>query len=146
MVPRSSNQHLSCPSLILICCILTPIFGGFMYFDSHFIWCVESDPYMFKGLYSCNASLLISNVVANSQIVHYIANMITNVSGTVFQLIHYFPGNQGLAINLLWPALQSKQHTYIEFVDITRNMFSCTSSADLCGFSSCWHMGLLQST
>ncbi len=29
-----------------------------------------------------------------------------------FQLIHYFPGKQGLAINLLWPALQSKQHTY----------------------------------
>ncbi len=66
--------------------------------------------------------------------------MITNVSGTVFQLIHYFPGKQGLPINLLWPALQCKQHMYVEFVDITRNMFIWTSSADQCGFSSCWHL------
>ncbi len=44
--------------------------------------------------------------------------MIMNVSGTVFQLIHYFPGKQGLAINLLWPALQSKQHMYIKLFDI----------------------------
>ncbi len=68
---------------------------------------------------------------------NYMANMIMNVPGAVFQLIHYFPGKQGLAINLLWPALQSKQHTYIEFVDITRNMFTWTSLADQCGFSSC---------
>ncbi len=74
------------------------------------------------------------------------ANIIMNVSGTVFQLIHYFPGKQGLAINLLWPALQSKQHMYIEFVDITRNMFTWTLSSDQSGFSSRWHLGLLQST
>ncbi len=68
------------------------------------------------------------------------ANMIMNVSGTVFQLVHYFPGKQGLAINLLWPARQGKQHTYIEFVDITRNKFTWTSSADQCGFSDHSHL------
>ncbi len=62
------------------------------------------------------------------------ANTIMNVSGTLCQLIYYFPGKQGLAINLTWPALKSKQHTYIK-----------TSSADQCGFSS-YHLGLLQST
>ncbi len=66
--------------------------------------------------------------------------------GTVFQLTHYFPGKQGLAINLLWPALQGKQLKYIEFVDIAWNMFTWTSSADQCGLSSCWRLGLLQST
>ncbi len=40
------------------------------------------------------------------------ANIIMNVLGTVCQLIHYFPGKQGLAINLPWPALKSKQRTY----------------------------------
>ncbi len=29
-----------------------------------------------------------------------------NVSGTVCQDIHYFPGKQGLAINMTWPALK----------------------------------------
>ncbi len=53
---------------------------------------------------------------------NYMTNMIMNVSGTVFQLIHYFPGKQRLAINLLWPALKSK-HTYIEFVDISWSMW-----------------------
>ncbi len=42
------------------------------------------------------------------------ANIIMNVPGTFFQLIHYFPSKQGLAINLLWPTLQNKQHMYIE--------------------------------
>ncbi len=41
--------------------------------------------------------------------------MIMNVSGTVCQLIHYFPCKQGLAINLLWPALKSEQCICIEF-------------------------------
>ncbi len=45
------------------------------------------------------------------------ANMIMNVSGTVFQLIHYFPGKQGLAINLLWPARKNKQR-FFELFDI----------------------------
>ncbi len=86
-----------------------------------------------KGLYSHNASWVISNVAANSQIFHlffnvsdqiwceneqnYMANMIINVSGTVFQLIYYFPGKQRLAINLLLLALQSKQHMYIKLFD-----------------------------
>ncbi len=52
------------------------------------------------------------------------ANMIMNVSGMGFRLIHYFHGMQGLTINLLWPALQSKRHLYIEFVNIKRNMFT----------------------
>ncbi len=30
----------------------------------------------------------------------------------IIVIIHYFPGKQGLAINLLWPTLQSKQHMY----------------------------------
>ncbi len=47
---------------------------------------------------------------------NYMANMIMNVSGTVGQLIHYFLGKQGLAINLPWPALKSKQR--IELFDI----------------------------
>ncbi len=37
---------------------------------------------------------------------NYTANMIMNVSGTVCQRMHYFPGKQGLAINLTWPALK----------------------------------------
>ncbi len=37
-----------------------------------------------------------------------------NVSETVCQFIHYFSYNQGLAINLPWPTLKSKQRTYIE--------------------------------
>ncbi len=37
---------------------------------------------------------------------NYTANMIMNVSVTVCQHIHYFPGKQGLAINLTWPALK----------------------------------------
>ncbi len=49
---------------------------------------------------------------------NYTANMIMNVSGIVWQRIHYFSSKQGLAINLLWPALKSKQHTCIELFDI----------------------------
>ncbi len=45
---------------------------------------------------------------------NYMVNMIMNVSGAVCQLIHYLPGKQGLAINLPWPALKSKQRTCIE--------------------------------
>ncbi len=30
------------------------------------------------------------------------------------QFIHYFPSKQGLAINLSWPVLKSKQRTRIE--------------------------------
>ncbi len=37
---------------------------------------------------------------------NYTANMIMNVSGTVCQRIHYFPGKKGLATNLTWPALK----------------------------------------
>ncbi len=37
---------------------------------------------------------------------NYTANMIVNVSGTVCQRIHYFPGKQWLAINPKWPALK----------------------------------------
>ncbi len=37
---------------------------------------------------------------------NYTANMIMNVSGTVCQRMHYFLSNQGLAINLTWPALK----------------------------------------
>ncbi len=44
---------------------------------------------------------------------NYMAKIIMNVSGTHCQLIHYFPGNQGLAINLTWAALKSKQHTCV---------------------------------
>ncbi len=32
---------------------------------------------------------------------NYIPNMIMNESGTICQLIHYFTGKQGLAINLV---------------------------------------------
>ncbi len=39
---------------------------------------------------------------------NYMSNMIMNVSGTLCQLIHYFPSKLGLAINLPWPALKSK--------------------------------------
>ncbi len=66
---------------------------------------------------------------------NYTANMIMNVSGTLRQLIYHFPGKQGLAINPTWTALKSKQHICI-----------LTSSADQCRFSSCTHLGLLQST
>ncbi len=37
---------------------------------------------------------------------NYTANMIMSVLGTVCQCIHYFPGKQGLAINMTWPALK----------------------------------------
>ncbi len=37
---------------------------------------------------------------------NYTANMIMNVSGTICQCIHYFPGKQGLAIDPTWPALK----------------------------------------
>ncbi len=49
---------------------------------------------------------------------NYLANMIMNVSGTVCQLILYFPSKQGLAINFPWLALKSKQSMYIEPFDI----------------------------
>ncbi len=42
--------------------------------------------------------------------------MIMNVSGTVCQLIHYFPSKQGLAINM--PALKSKQLMCVKHFDI----------------------------
>ncbi len=55
-----------------------------------------------------------------------------NISGTVGQLLHYFPAKQGLAINLPWPALKSKQCTCIELFDICfqllgggGNLFDC---------------------
>ncbi len=37
---------------------------------------------------------------------NYTANMIMNVSGTVCQRIHYFPGKQWLAIDPIWTALK----------------------------------------
>ncbi len=58
-----------------------------------------------------------------------------NVSGTVCQRMYYFPGKQGLAINLTWPALK-----------VNKRRDVLISSADQCGFSSCWHLELLQST
>ncbi len=38
------------------------------------------------------------------------ANMIISVSGTICHLILFVPINQGLAINLPWPALKNIQH------------------------------------
>ncbi len=55
---------------------------------------------------------------------NYMVIMIMNVPGTLCQLIDYFPGKQGLAINLTWPVLKSKQH-----------MCVLPPLADLCGFS-----------
>ncbi len=55
---------------------------------------------------------------------NYMVIMILNVPGTLCQLILYFPGKQGLAINLTWPSLKSKQRTCI-----------LPPSADQCGFS-----------
>ncbi len=49
---------------------------------------------------------------------NYMTNMIMNVSGTLCQLIHYFPGKQWLAINLTWPALKSKQRTCIKHLQL----------------------------
>ncbi len=46
--------------------------------------------------------------------------MIMNVSGTVCQLIHFFPGKQMLAIILKWPAFKSEQRTCIELLDCRR--------------------------
>ncbi len=44
----------------------------------------------------------------------YTAVMIMSVSGTVCHLILlYFPGKQGLAINLTWPVLKNKQRTCV---------------------------------
>ncbi len=59
------------------------------------------------------------------------ANMIMNVSETVCQLIHHFPGKQGLAINLPWPALKSKQRMCIELFDIN-NPFTVVQAKSLC--------------
>ncbi len=55
----------------------------------------------------------------------YIANMIMNVSGTVCQLIHYFPSEQESAINLPWPALKSKQCTPHVLNLFTSSAFNC---------------------
>ncbi len=48
---------------------------------------------------------------------NYNANLNINVSGIVCQLIHQFPGKQGLAINLPWLILKHKQTMHVEFVD-----------------------------
>ncbi len=56
-------------------------------------------------------------------------NLIMNVSGKVYQLIHYLPDKQGLAINLPWPALKSKQRMCIELVVII-------------SFQLCWRGGV----
>ncbi len=56
-------------------------------------------------------------------------NMITSVSVTVCHLILYFPVNQGLAINLPWPALKNKQRMCFELFEVF-----LTSSADQCFF------------
>ncbi len=55
------------------------------------------------------------------------AKMIMSVSGTVCHLILYFPVNQGLAINLPWPALKNKQCMCFELSEVF-----LTSSADQC--------------
>ncbi len=48
------------------------------------------------------------------------ANMIMSVLGIVCHLILYFPVNQGLAINLPWPARKNKQHFELfNFIYIT---------------------------
>ncbi len=44
---------------------------------------------------------------------NYTVIMIINVPGTLCQLIHYFPGKQGLVINLRWPAFKGKQRTCV---------------------------------
>ncbi len=48
---------------------------------------------------------------------NYMTNMIMNISETLCQLIYYFPSKHGLAINLPWSALKSKQHMCVEFFD-----------------------------
>ncbi len=53
--------------------------------------------------------------------------MIMSVSGTVCHLILYFPINQGLAINLPWPALKNKQCMCFELFEVF-----LTSSAEQC--------------
>ncbi len=56
---------------------------------------------------------------------NYTLNMIMSVSGTVCHIILYFPINQGLAINLQWPALKNKQRMFFELFKVF-----LTSSAD----------------
>ncbi len=69
---------------------------------------------------------------------NYIVNMIMNVSGTVCQLIHYLPGKQGLANNLPWPAIKSKQRTCIElFVIISFQLCVCVGGGRLKLFYCC---------
>ncbi len=68
---------------------------------------------------------------------NYTANMIMNIAGRVCQLFHYFASKQGLAINLPWPALKSKQRTYVELSD-TISWSVCTQPT-FCGVDS--HLG-----
>ncbi len=49
---------------------------------------------------------------------NYMANMIMNVPETVCQFVHYFRCEQGLAIDLPWPTLKSKQRTCIELFNV----------------------------
>ncbi len=45
---------------------------------------------------------------------NYMANMIMNVSGTVCQLIHYFPGNQSLKIIFFFFFFFDKGYLYLQ--------------------------------
>ncbi len=57
--------------------------------------------------------------------------MIMSVLGIVYHLILYFPNNQGLAINLPWPAHKNKQRFKLFEVFLTL-------SADQCFFFVCF--------
>ncbi len=63
---------------------------------------------------------------------NYMPIMIMNVPGKLCQLIHYFPGKQGLSINLTWSALKSKQRMFV--LPPYANQW--------CGFSSYWYFNL----
>ncbi len=51
------------------------------------------------------------------------ANMIMSVLGIVCYLILYFPVNQGLAINLPWPARKNKQRMCFELFEVFLTSF-----------------------
>ncbi len=90
---------------------------------------MHRSPDLFLSTYLTKVDVKMTKMKKN-----YIVNMIMNVSGKVCQLIHYFPGNQGLAINLPWPALKSKNARVLNFLTSAfkgrgggggRNFFFC---------------------
>ncbi len=65
---------------------------------------------------------------------NYMTNMNMNVSGTVCQLIHYFPSKYVLAINMQWSALISKQLMCTEFTaDSRAYLFLMKNISCYCG-------------